>query len=246
MNVAIVTARAGCKSILDKNVLPVAGRPMVHYPIAGRPGRVPGRRGLGLDRRRGHRRRVRATLGAKMIPRPRRARRRLRSTTASSSARGRLRRRPGRGPRERRPAARQHGLYRRRDHRPRLALLDERRDLDSVMTVWEAADDHPLPRAPDQRRRPDRDLRRPAPGLDRAPELPQGLLLRPGRLGLPQGAASDRRTGPTRGGGWASASHPIVRPWVTGRDIHGLIDVFFSEQWVGHPDIVQRIKEEEH
>src|SRR2546423_938960 len=33
MNVAIVTARAGSKSIIDKNVLLLRGRPMVQYPI---------------------------------------------------------------------------------------------------------------------------------------------------------------------------------------------------------------------
>src|SRR5688572_27773768 len=33
MNVAIVTARAGSKSIIDKNVLPLRGKPMVQYPI---------------------------------------------------------------------------------------------------------------------------------------------------------------------------------------------------------------------
>src|SRR6185436_7668913 len=33
MNVAIVTARAGSKSIIDKNILPLRGKPMVQYPI---------------------------------------------------------------------------------------------------------------------------------------------------------------------------------------------------------------------
>src|SRR5262245_27966066 len=33
MNVAIVTARAGSKSIVDKNVLPLRGKPMVQFPI---------------------------------------------------------------------------------------------------------------------------------------------------------------------------------------------------------------------
>src|SRR5690349_185397 len=33
MNVAIVTARAGSKSIINKNVLPLLDRPMVQYPI---------------------------------------------------------------------------------------------------------------------------------------------------------------------------------------------------------------------
>ena len=44
-NAAIVTARAGSKSIADKNVHPVGGRPLVAYPIqaaldAARVGRV--------------------------------------------------------------------------------------------------------------------------------------------------------------------------------------------------------------
>ena len=33
MNVAIVTARAGSKSIINKNILPVLGQAMVQYPI---------------------------------------------------------------------------------------------------------------------------------------------------------------------------------------------------------------------
>jgi hypothetical protein len=39
---------------------------------------------------------------------------------------------------------------------------------------------------------------------------------------------------------------PIVRPWVTGRDIHGLIDVFFSEAWLDHPEVVATIEQEGH
>ncbi|MGX9115462.1 cytidylyltransferase domain-containing protein [Mesorhizobium sp. BHbsci] len=33
MKVAIVTARAGSKSIIDKHILPLRGKPMVQYPI---------------------------------------------------------------------------------------------------------------------------------------------------------------------------------------------------------------------
>ena len=33
MNVAIITARAGSKSIINKNVFSVSGKPIIHYPI---------------------------------------------------------------------------------------------------------------------------------------------------------------------------------------------------------------------
>src|SRR5574341_439236 len=38
MNAAIITARAGSKSILNKNVYPVAGRPLIAHPIAAAQG----------------------------------------------------------------------------------------------------------------------------------------------------------------------------------------------------------------
>jgi hypothetical protein len=38
----------------------------------------------------------------------------------------------------------------------------------------------------------------------------------------------------------------VVRSWVTGRDIHGPIDVFFSEAWVDHPDVARAIEAEVH
>jgi N-acylneuraminate cytidylyltransferase len=33
MNIAIVTARAGSKSIINNSILPLRGKPIVHYPI---------------------------------------------------------------------------------------------------------------------------------------------------------------------------------------------------------------------
>src|SRR5215468_3742454 len=142
MNVAIVTARAGSKSIIDKNVLPVVGKPMVQYPIhaaqaAKRISSVwvstDGEAIANASRE----------AGAQIIPRP--------DELGGDSV--------------------NHGVVIKHaveyvDARvtglenivlllgntvyidgeiidQALALLDERRDLDSVMTVWEAADDHP-------------------------------------------------------------------------------------------------------
>ncbi|MFT4850173.1 MAG: CMP-N,N'-diacetyllegionaminic acid synthase, partial [Sediminicola sp.] len=33
MNIAIITARAGSKSIINKNILEVKGKPLIYYPI---------------------------------------------------------------------------------------------------------------------------------------------------------------------------------------------------------------------
>ncbi|MER8503648.1 MULTISPECIES: hypothetical protein [unclassified Mesorhizobium] len=39
MNIAIVTARAGSKSIIDNSILPLRGKPMVHISHPRRPRR---------------------------------------------------------------------------------------------------------------------------------------------------------------------------------------------------------------
>ncbi|MBA3500110.1 MAG: hypothetical protein H0T65_07050 [Deltaproteobacteria bacterium] len=126
-----------------------------------------------------------------------------------------------------------------------LTILDERPDVDSVMTVWEAADDHPY----------------------RALQITSDGLVE--TFGGPRQVSTERQSYPKAyyydQGVWAFRKHtvqsqdgpnpwwwmgkrvvPIVRPWVTGRDIHGLIDVFFSEQWVAHPEVVAKIDEENH
>jgi CMP-N,N'-diacetyllegionaminic acid synthase len=244
MNVAIVTARAGSKSIINKNILPVAGRPMVHYPIqaaqaASRVAEVwvsTDGEGIAAASR---------DAGARIIPRP--------DELGGDSV--------------------NHGVVIKHaveyvDARVEdlenvvlllgntvyidgeiidraLALLDERRDLDSVMTVWEAADDHPY-----------RALQINGDGLIETFGGPRQVSTErqsyPKAYYYDQGVWAFRKEtvqaqdGPNPWWWMGKRVHPIVRPWVTGRDIHGLIDVFFSEQWVGHPDIVQRIKEEEH
>ncbi|HTJ45666.1 MAG TPA: hypothetical protein VL463_26370 [Kofleriaceae bacterium] len=244
MNVAIVTARAGSKSIINKNILPVCGRPMVHYPIlaaqaAKRVAEVwVSTDGEGIAS-------ASQEVGAKIIPRP--------DELGGDSV--------------------NHGVVIKHaveyvDARVEnlenivlllgntvyidgeiideaLGLLDERRELDGVMTVWEAADDHPY----------------------RALQINSDGLIE--TFGGPRKVSTERQSYPKAyyydQGVWAFRKHtvqtqdgpnpwwwmgknvqPIIRPWVTGRDIHGLIDVFYSEEWVKNPDMVARIKKEGH
>lgn len=244
MNAAIVTARAGSKSIIDKNILPLEGQPMVQYPIraAQAATRIGGvyvsTDGEGIAN-------ASRAAGATIIPRP--------DELGGDSV--------------------NHGVVIKHavewvDARvpdlenivlllgntvyidgeiidEALAMLDARPELDGVMTVWEAADDHPY----------------------RAMQINGDGLLE--TFGGPRKVSTERQSYPKAyyydQGVWAFRKHtvqrqdgpnpwwwmgknvhPIVRPWVTGRDIHGLIDVFFSEQWVKNPDMVARIKKEGH
>lgn len=121
-----------------------------------------------------------------------------------------------------------------------LSILDERPDLDSVMTVWEAADDHPL----------------------RSLEIVGGLVRPYGdpnrqvsteRQSYPKAYYYDqgiwafrkdcvhRRDGPNPWWWMGKRSFPIVRPWVTGRDIHTLLDVAVSEWWLQNQDRIREV-----
>ena len=244
MNVAIVTARAGSKSILNKNILPLLGQPMVQYPIkaaqaAKRISEVwVSTDGEGIAE-------ASREAGAKIIPRPDE----LGGDTVN------------------------HGVVIKHaveyvDARVEglenivlllgntvyidgpiidrcLALLDERRDVDSVMTVWEAADDHPY-----------RALAINGDGLvetfggerkvsTERQSYPKAYYYDQGVWAFRKETVQ-RQDGPNPWWWMGKRVLPIVRPWVTGRDIHGLIDVFFSEMWVDHPDVVARIEKEGH
>ncbi len=120
-----------------------------------------------------------------------------------------------------------------------LGLLDERPDLDSVMTVWEAADDHPL----------------------RALEIHDGLLRPYGdpdrevsteRQSYPRAYYYDQgvwafrkecvhhRHGPNPWWWMGRRCQPVVRTWVTGRDVHTGFDVAIAECWLARlPEIRQ-------
>lgn len=244
MNVAIITARAGSKSILDKNVLPIAGRPIIHYPILAAQGasRI-AQVWVSTD---GERIASASTdIGAQIIPRPDE----LGGDTVN------------------------HGdvikhavefvdsrvedlenvvlllgntVYIDSDLIDRsLALLDERKDIDSVMTVWEAADDHPF-----------RALQIGADGTIETFGGPRAVSTE--RQSYPKAYYYDQgiwafrkqtvrsKDGPNPWWWMGKRVLPIVRPWVTGRDIHGTIDVMFSEHWVNNPELAQQIEKESH
>lgn len=242
MNVAIITARAGSKSIINKNVLPVVGQPMVQYPI-------------------------RAAQAAQRISEVWVSTDGLEIAEASRAAGAKIITRPD----ELGGDSVNHGVVIKHaveyvDERVRglenivlllgntvyidgpiidraLAVLDARRDVDSVMTVWEAADDHPY-----------RALQISTEGLVETFGGPRQVSTErqsyPKAYYYDQGVWAFRKhtvqsqDGPNPWWWMGKRVHPIIRPWVTGRDIHGLIDVFFSEQWVQNPQVVERIDEE--
>jgi CMP-N-acetylneuraminic acid synthetase len=242
MNVAIVTARAGSKSIRNKNVMSLAGRAMVQYPIQA-----------ALDASR-----IQAVYvstdgeaiaeasreaGAHIIPRP--------DELGGDSI--------------------NHGIVIKHavewvDARVEnlenivlllgntvmidgpiidraLELLDERPDLDSVMTVWEAADDHPY-----------RALEITEDGLvttfGGARKVSTERQSYPKAYYYDQGVWAFRKQtvqaedGPNPWWWMGKRVYPIVRPWVTGRDIHGMIDVHFADWWVANPDKVAALRDE--
>jgi CMP-N-acetylneuraminic acid synthetase len=241
MNVAIVTARAGSKSIVNKNILPVEGQPMVQYPIrAAQAARRIGGVWVSTDGEGIADASVEA--GAKIIPRPD-------ELCGDTVNHGEVIKHAVEYV-DARVAGLQNVVLLLGntvyidgeiiDHA--LGILEDRADLDSVMTVWEAADDHPY----------------------RALQIGQDGLIE--TFGGPRQVSTERQSYPKAyyydQGVWAFRKqtvqtqdgpnpwwwmgkrvHPIVRPWVTGRDVHGLIDVFFSEQWVKHPDVVKKINE---
>jgi len=244
MNVAIVTARAGSKSIIDKNVLPIQGVPMVQYPIrAAQAAKRISDVWVSTDGEAIAK--ASREAGAKIIPRP--------DELGGDSV--------------------NHGIVIRHaveyvDARVdnlenvvlllgntvyidgpiidrALGILDERKDVDSVMTIWEAADDHPY-----------RALQINGDGLVETFGGPRKVSTErqsyPKAYYYDQGVWAFRKQtvqsedGPNPWWWMGKRVLPIVRPWVTGRDIHGLIDVFFSEQWVSHPEVVAEIEKENH
>jgi CMP-N-acetylneuraminic acid synthetase len=244
MNVAIVTARAGSKSILNKNILPLLGQPMVQYPIkaaqaATRISEVwVSTDGEGIAE-------ASRAAGAKIIPRPD-------ELGGDAINHGDVIKHAVEYVDARVEGLRNivlllgNTVYIDGPIIDRaLGILEDRDDLDSVMTVWEAADDHPY-----------RALQIGADGLIETFGGPREVSTE--RQSYPRAYYYDqgvwafrkqtvqRQDGPNPWWWMGKRVHPIVRPWVTGRDVHGPIDVFFSEQWVKHPDIARKINGDDH
>jgi CMP-N-acetylneuraminic acid synthetase len=232
VNVAIITARAGSKSIQNKNVMDMAGRPLVYYPIrAAREARRIAKTYISTDSPEVMQ--VGRGQDCGIIERPA-------ELCGDHVNHGDVIRH-----------AVEYADAREKDLRNvvlllgntvmldgelldrALEMLETMPDLDSVMSVWEAADDHPL----------------------RALEIADGIL-RP--YGDPNRQVSTerqsyskayyydqgvwafrkecvrRRDGPNPWWWMGKRSAPIVRNWVTGRDIHTRLDAGVSEWWLAH------------
>lgn len=123
-----------------------------------------------------------------------------------------------------------------------LGLLIDDPDIDSVMTVWEAQDDHPL-----------RSLSIDESGLlteypgrhhleGAGPDMSTNRQSYPSAYYFDQGlwafrtACVEEKTGPMPWWWMGRRCKPIVRRWLAGRDIHHALDISAAEWWLeeGH------------
>jgi CMP-N-acetylneuraminic acid synthetase len=236
MNAAIITARAGSKSILNKNVYSVAGRPLIAYPIqaaldASQIDKVYiSTDGEAIAE-------VGQLMGCEIIWRPEELggdhvnhgdviKHAVEHVDGGQS-----------GLRNVVLLLGNTVMIDGEVIDKALSILAEDQNLDSVMTVWEAADDHPL----------------------RALEIHEGIL-RPYGGGernvsterqsyskayyYDQGVWAFRkecvqkRDGPNPWWWMGKRSRAIVRNWVTGRDVHTLLDVSIAEWWIEHQAVI--------
>ena len=121
-----------------------------------------------------------------------------------------------------------------------LQMLDDEPALDGVMSVWEAADDHPL-----------RAMQIGADGQLSTYGGPREVSTE--RQSYPKAYYYDqgvwafrkqsvqRRDGPNPWWWMGKNVKPIVRPWITGRDINGPFDVPFHEWWMQFPQVAAAI-----
>jgi CMP-N-acetylneuraminic acid synthetase len=230
MNAAIITARAGSKSIVNKNVYPVAGRPLIAYPIAAaHAARLVDRIYVSTDGE--EIAEASRALGAEIIWRPedlagdhinhgdviKHAVEQVDATTEELENVVLL---LGNTVMIDGPLLDQA-----------LQILADRPDLDSVMSVWEAADDHPfralqideglLYAFPDRNRRASTERQ----------SYPKVYYYDQGVWAFRKGTVQ-RRDGPNPWWWMGARCAPIIREWVTGRDVHTLLDAEIAEWWV--------------
>jgi CMP-N-acetylneuraminic acid synthetase len=238
MNVAIVTARAGSKSIIDKNIFPVGGKPLIHYPI-GAAIKAKGIRkvfvstdGKGIAD-------ASIEAGAEIIPRPE-------ELSGDTINHGDVIKHAVEWVDQRFPELRNvvlllgNTVYIDGDIIDRcLDKLDSEPELDSCMTVWEAQDDHPL-----------RAMEISNEGLleawgDKTRKVSTERQSYKKAYFYDQGVWAFRKhtvqshDGPNPWWWMGKKSAPIIRTWVTGRDVHTMFDIGVSEWWVKNPDLVR-------
>ncbi len=236
MNAAIITARAGSKSILDKNVFPVAGEPLVAYPVKASQ-EATKIDGVYISTDGESIAQAGRELGCTIIDRPE-------ELGGDTINHGDVIQHAVRWVDERNPELENVVLLLGNTVMIDGEIIDRclgelaaHPELDSVMTVWEAADDHPL----------------------RAMEIKDDLLVPYGdenrqvsteRQSYPKAyyydqgvwafrkACVERRDGPNPWWWMGKKSRPIIRNWVTGRDIHTHLDLSFAEHWLSrYPEI---------
>lgn len=246
MNVAIVTARAGSKSILNKNVMRIAGRPLVQYPIlaAQEARRIDG--GVFVSTDGEAIAEASREVGATIIPRPD-------ELGGDSINHGVVIKHAVEWVHERVPTLKNvvlllgNTVYLDGEIIDRaLGMLEERADLDSVMTVWEAADDHPYRSLViNQDGLVDSFGVAPVNTSTERQSYPKVYYYDQGVWAFRKETVQ-RQDGPAPWWWMGKRVAPIIRPWATGRDVHGDIDVFFSEAWVADPERARRINAEGH
>lgn len=229
MNIAIITARAGSKSIIDKNIILINKKELIYYPInAAKESLLINEIFISTDGKKIAQ--VGQKYGAKIINRPK-------FLGGDEVNHGDVIK---------------HAVHEIDKIIPELqnivvllgntvmingTVIDEclnelekNNNLDSVMTVWEAADDHP----------------------NRALEIKNGLLIPYNNITrevsterqsyknayyYDQGVWAfrkenvNKRDGPNPWWWMGKNCKPLVRQWITGRDINGPFDVQFHEWW---------------
>ena len=233
MNAAIITARKGSKSIRDKNVYTVGGRPMIAYPIqAALDAQLVDRIYVTTD---GDAiASVSEQLGCEIIWRP--------EDLAGDTV--------NHGDVIRHAVEYIDGIGDLRNVvvllgntvmvdgallDEALGTLDEQPDIDSVMSVWEAADDHPLRALEIQD-----GLLRPYGGVDRQVSTERQSYKK--AYFYDQGVWAFRKEcvqychGPNPWWWMGKKSIPIVRSWITGRDVHTMLDLAVAEWWLSIKD----------
>ena len=230
MNVAIITARKGSKSIQDKNVHMVCGKPLVAYPIvASLQAEKIDRVYISTDGE--SIAQVARDMGCEIIWRPS-------ELGGDHVNHGDVIRHAVEYVDGRESALENVALLLGNtvmiDGRvidEALTMLEAKDDLDSVMTVWEAADDHPLRALEIQE-----GVLRPYGGQERHVSTERQSYSK--AYYYDQGVWAfrkecvQRQDGPNPWWWMGKRSAPIVRPWVTGRDVHTHFDVDIAEWWL--------------